>query len=120
MSSPISRRIGAVFIPVSDMQRAIQWYSHLLDLPITATAHEGRIYDLPMVGETMLILDGHKPVTNSSQPLLFFWTEDIQAAHDFFKNSGIEIVREIENIGGVTTLTFKDPDNNLLMACQRN
>ncbi|MEO8395296.1 MAG: VOC family protein [Chloroflexota bacterium] len=120
MSSPILNQIGAVFIPVSDMQRAIGWYSHLLDLPISATAHEGRIYDLPMAGETALILDGHKPVTNSSQPLFFLWTDDIHAAYDFLKSSGIAILGDIQDIGSVTTLTFKDPDGNLLMVCQRN
>jgi len=109
-----------VFIPVSDMGRAIQWYSHLLGLPMKETSHEGRIYDLPMTGGTALILDGHKPVTNSSQPLFFLWTDDIRAACDFLKSSDVEIIGAAEDIGSVTTLTFKDPDGNLLMVCQRN
>lgn len=119
MASPIQNHIGTVFIPVSDMPRAIAWYSRLLDLPIQTTAHEGRIYDLPMAGETRLTLDSHKPVTNSSQPLFFFWTEDIHAAYAFLKNMNIEMLTEPEDIGSMITLTFKDPDNNLLMVCQR-
>jgi predicted enzyme related to lactoylglutathione lyase len=120
MTRPIQNQIGAVFIPVSDVERAIGWYSHLLGLPIASTSHEGKIYDLPMMSETALILDGHKPVTNSSQPLFFFWTDDIRAAYDFLKSSAIEIIGAKEDIGSVTTLTFKDPDGNLLMVCQRN
>lgn len=120
MSSPVQNQIGAVFIPVSDMQRAIAWYSALLGLPQTETSHEGKIYNLPMRGDTALMLDAHKPVSNSSQPLCFFWTDDILATYDFLKQQEIEPLDVPEDIGSVTTLTFKDPDGNLLMACQRN
>jgi predicted enzyme related to lactoylglutathione lyase len=109
-----------VFVPVSDMDRAIEWYSRLLDLPIQKTSHHGTIYDLPMQGDVGLILDSTKPsVSNSSQPLFFFWTDDIQQSYQFLKENQVEIVREVENIGSVSTLTFKDPDSNLLMVCQR-
>jgi predicted enzyme related to lactoylglutathione lyase len=120
MPSPIRNQIGAVFIPVSDVSRAIQWYSQLLGLPLRETSHEGKIYDLPMSGDTALILDAHKPVANSSQPLFFFWTDDIHAAYTFLKASGIALISEPEDIGSVSTLIFKDPDNNLLMVCQHN
>ena len=119
-ASPIEKRIGSVFVPVSDMQQAAAWYSHLLGLPLQDTTHGGKIYSLPMQGDASLILDGHKPVSNSSQPLFFFWTEDIQQAYRFLKESQIEIISEIEDIGSVTTLIFKDPDHNLLMVCQQN
>jgi hypothetical protein len=32
----------------------------------------------------------------------------------------VEIVRPIEDIGSVSTLVLKDPDDNLLMICQHN
>ena len=120
MNSPIVNKIGCVFIPVSNMPRAIEWYSRILGLPVKDTSHGGLIYDLSMQGEVGLILDGHKPVTNSSQPLVFFWTSDIHRARAFLAEHGIEIVKEIEDIESVSTLTFKDPDNNLLMVCQRS
>jgi len=120
MPSPIQNKIGMVFIPVGDMSRAITWYNRLLGLPESQTSHEGKIYDLPMQDGPGLILDGHKPVTNSSQPLCFFWTDDLRAAYAFLKDNNVEIVSEPEDIGSVSTLTFKDPDQNLLMVCQRN
>lgn len=120
MHSPIQRRVGMVFIPVGEMERAIQWYSALLDLPLAETSHAGKIYNLPMEGETGVILDGHKPVQSSSQPLCFFWTEDIAAAHRHLTALGVEILGAVEEIGSVQTLTFRDPDGNLLMVCQRN
>jgi len=119
MSSPITNKIGAVFIPVSDMPSAIAWYSQLLGLPPQATSHAGRIYDLPMQGEVGLILDSHQPVRNSAQPLCFFWTADIGATAQFLVAHGVAIVRPVEDIGSVATLTFQDPDGNLLMVCQR-
>jgi len=121
VNSPIQNKIGRVFVPVTDIDRAIQWYSKLLGLPITTTSHGGTIYDLQMAGETGLILDATKKgVQNSSQPLFFFLTEDIQAAHDFLERNEVEILSQIEDIGSVSFLIFKDPDNNLLMVCQPN
>ena len=120
MKSPIENRIGCLFIPVSDMTRAIDWYSRLLGIASQATTHEGRIYTIPLQGEIGLILDSHKPVTNSAQPLCFFWTQDIARTYTFLIESGIDVIGAPADIGSVTTLLFKDPDNNLLMVCQRN
>jgi predicted enzyme related to lactoylglutathione lyase len=120
MPSPLQRRVGMLFIPVSDMQRAIRWYSALFGLPLAETSHEGKIYDVPMEGETGVILDAHRPVQNSSQPLCFFWTSDIVATYEHLNALGVEIVGTVEDIGSVQTLTFRDPDGNLLMVCQRN
>lgn len=117
--SPIENRIGCVFIPVGDMKRAINWYSRLLGHPVKASSHEGRIYDLPLHGHLSLVLDAHRPVTNSSQPICFFWTSRIDQAKRFLTENNVGIVRDIEDVGSVLTLTFKDPDENLLMVCQR-
>ena len=120
MTSPIENRIGQVFVPVSEMSRAIEWYSRLFGLPTQGASHGGTIYDLPMAGETQLTLDANKPVTNSSQPLCFFWTAEIEAAAGFLRDLGIEIVAGPEDVGSVSFVTFRDPDGNLLMFCQRN
>ena len=118
MKSPIENRFGSVFIPVSDITRAIGWYCHLLGLPIQDISQAGKVYSIPMQGEVGLILDGHKEVTNSSQPLFFWWTEDIQETRQFLVENEIRIVQDVEDIGSVKTITFKDPDGNLLMVCQ--
>ena len=118
-NSPIENRIGSVFVPVSNMEHAAAWYSKLLGLSLETTTHGGKIYTLPMAGEVSLILDSHKPVANSSQPLFFFWTPDIKRAYQFFRENEVEIASSIEDIGSVTTLIFKDLDQNLLMVCQK-
>ncbi len=100
---------------------AIIWYSRIVGLPVDRTSHDGTIYDVPMQGETCLALDTNKqPITNSSQPLCFFWTADIHTARGFLLANDVELRGEVQDIGSVSFLTFKDPDNNLLMVCQRN
>lgn len=44
------------------MQRTSRWYSAFFGLPLAETSHEGKIYDLPVEGETGVILDAHQPV----------------------------------------------------------
>jgi predicted enzyme related to lactoylglutathione lyase len=51
MNSPLQRRVGKVFIPVSDIAQAARWYSALFGLPLGAMTHGGKIYDLPMERE---------------------------------------------------------------------
>lgn len=120
MTSPIENRIGQVFMPVSDMSRAVAWYSQLFGLPAQVASHGGTIYDVPMAGETRLTLDANRPVANSSQPLCFFWTADIEAAAQFLRDLGAAIVAGPEDVGSVSFVTFRDPDGNLLMVCRRN
>lgn len=118
--SPIQNRIGSVFVPVSDMQRAITWYSRLFGLEEGQTSHEGGVYDVPMDGETGLILDANKPITGHSvQPLCFFLTDDISATLEWLRGLNVEITGEPQDIGSVTFATFSDPEGNPLMVCQR-
>lgn len=118
--SPIRNQIGNVFVPVSDMPRSIAWYSELFGLDIGEPSHGGTICEVPMQGETGLILDANKPVTERSvQPLCFFWTDDMAAALDHLRMMGVEITSDITDIGSVAFLAFRDPDDNPLMICQR-
>ncbi|TWI53188.1 catechol 2,3-dioxygenase-like lactoylglutathione lyase family enzyme [Pseudomonas duriflava] len=118
-NSPIENKIGCVFIPVSDMRQAVEWYSRLLGQPVETISHEGQIYDLPMRGALGVILDSHKPVINSSQPICFFWIDELHQTRSFLAENNVEIVREIEDVRSVLTLTLRDPDGNLLTVCQR-
>ena len=120
MDSPIQNRIGNVFVSVSDMERSIEWYSTLFGLSTGDVAHEGTIYDVEMAGETGLILDANRPMEHCSQPLCFFWTDDIEATREFLAGIDAPIHMGPEDIGSVTFLTFEDPDGNRLMACEAN
>jgi catechol 2,3-dioxygenase-like lactoylglutathione lyase family enzyme len=119
MTSPIQNRIGNVFIPVSDMRRSIEWYSRVLGYDPGPTSHDGTIHDIPTVGETGLALDANRPAFDPDGPPRFFWwTEDLRATYSFLDSLGVELASEIEDIGSVAFLQFRDPDGNLLMVCQ--
>jgi predicted enzyme related to lactoylglutathione lyase len=112
--------IGAVFVPVSDIVKSGAWYARLLGVIPPELSHQERICDLPLANNQKLILDSHGAVANSSQPLCFFWSDDIAAAEAWLKQAGIETLGAIADIGSVKTLVFVDPDGNRLMVCQRN
>jgi predicted enzyme related to lactoylglutathione lyase len=116
ITSPIEPRIGQVFIPVNDMQKAIAWYSQLFGIEPGDTSHAGAIYDIPVNGETLLGLDSHKPVTSTSvQPICMFPTDDMMAALAHLREIGAEITSEPQDIGSLVFATFRDPDGNPLM-----
>lgn len=114
----IRKEVGAVFVPVGDIVRSARWYETLFDLPGGAASHEGRIHDVPLSGGMRLILDAHKPVVNSSQPLCYFHSDDIFAAEVELQRKGVQTIGAIQDIGSVWMLTFVDPDGNLMMLCQ--
>lgn len=102
-SSPIEPRIGQVFIPINDMQQAIAWYSALFGLEPGNTSHAGNIYDIPVTGETFLVLDSHKSVTSTSvQPICMFPTNDMDAALAHLREINAEITSEPQDIGSLT------------------
>lgn len=119
-ASPLDNRIGCVFVPVSDMERSMTWYSTVFGLPAGEPSHDGGIYDVEMAGETGLILDANRPVGNSSQPLCYFWTDDLAATAQFLRDNDVTVLTDPEDIGSVSFLVFEDPDGNRLMACERN
>jgi predicted enzyme related to lactoylglutathione lyase len=119
MDSPILNRIPNVFIHVKDMPKAVAWYSKILGLPSQPTSHEGTIYDVPMEGGSGLILDANKHLKGDfDRPLMMFATPDIQAARQFLRQQGVEVVNDIQDAGSVLFFDFKDPDGNVLMVCQ--
>ena len=120
VQSPIKNQIGNVFVPVSDMDSAVEWYTSLFGVPAGEPSHDDTIFDVEMAGDTNLTLDANKPVENSSQPLCYFWTDDVAATHEFLQDRGDPIVMGPMDVGSVIFLTFEDPDGNLLMACESN
>ncbi|HWV34182.1 MAG TPA: VOC family protein [Thermomicrobiales bacterium] len=119
LTSPIRCRVGQVFIPVNDMPAAIAWYARLFGFEPGDPSHAGGIYDLPVEGDTLLVLDAHKPVTSTSvQPICMFPTDDMDAALVHLRSVGAEITSEPQDIGSLVFAIFRDPDGNPLMIYQ--
>lgn len=121
-ASPIHNRIGAVFVHVTDMRRAVDWYSSLLGVPTNTTSHGGLIYDVPMSGPTGLTLDGHAHARGEFRPggpLLMLHADDIAAAHAYARQHALQ-VGDVEDIGSVSVFHLADPDGNRLVVYSEN
>ncbi|MCQ6559044.1 VOC family protein [Paenibacillus mendelii] len=122
MFSPIKNKVGGVFIPVKDIERARDWYCKLLGIPADCEIMAGHLCPLPMQG-TGLILDtmpmwggeepgGAPPITT---PICMLLTSDLDASYVFAQESGMELVSAIEHNHW---FVVKDPDGNLIMICR--
>ncbi len=114
--NPILNEVGAVFIPVKDIESAKDWYCDLLGIPATGEIVAGHLYVVPMT-ETGLVLDSkvYSEENTYQTPPFHFNTKDIKEAYTFMRDKGIELVTEIEN---GHWFNFKDPDGNVLMICE--
>src|SRR5690606_23339064 len=67
--SKLEKRVGSIFIHVSDMRRAVEWYSRLFDLPFTDEfSRLSTVYTLPLEG-TEILLDSNNGAAPAPQPL---------------------------------------------------
>ncbi|WP_400163069.1 VOC family protein [Brevibacillus sp. TJ4] len=117
MKRTISNQIGAVFVPVRDIERARDWYSAILDLPIEGDIQFGHLYCIPMESGTQLVLDSkiYREESRRETPLFHFNTDDIDAAYADLKEKDVTILTDIEH---GHWFTFQDPDGNVLMVCK--
>ncbi|BCG59229.1 VOC family protein [Paenibacillus sp. URB8-2] len=116
MNSPILTQIGGVFIPVSDIERSKDWYCDLLGLPSDGEILFGHLFVIPMTGPA-IVLDSRIYTSECvlNTPLFHLNSHDIDAAYDFVRQSGAEILTDIEHDHW---FNFRDPDGNVLMVCR--
>lgn len=119
MTNPIRREVGQVFIPVTDVVRAAQWYARLLGTDVGEPTHDSTIVDIPMQAGPGLALDANAPFTPDGPPRFFWWADDLDAVVTHLRELGIELASGIVDIGSVAFVQFRDPDQNLLMVCAR-
>jgi predicted enzyme related to lactoylglutathione lyase len=117
MSSPIQRKVGAIFIPVSDIELAREWYSELLGIKADGEIIGGHLYVIPLEGGSGLVLDSkiYPKRATGKAPLFHFNTDNIEEAYQFMKVKGVNIISDIEHD---QYFNFKDFDGNILMVCK--
>lgn len=97
VKSPIKNKIKTVFIPISNIKAAIQWYSEILNIPTGDPLFE-HLFVAEMEGTDMVLdmlpnwrdQDGKLPVFRA--PYIQFGTEDIHASYQYMKDKGVELV----------------------------
>jgi len=117
MANPVQNKVGVIFIPVSNLEKARDWYCKLLDLPADGDIIYGHLYILPMQGTSNIILDSkiYSPEKVIQVPFIQLVTADIEASYAYMKEHNIELLTNIEN---GHWFNIKDPDGNVLMICQ--
>jgi len=111
-------KVGSIFIPVTDIEKSTEWYVKFLGAKIINSWGDGTGFYLP-TGSTQLAL----VKVESPQPTEFttkgdqkngyfnFVVDDIETAHQHFKNNGI-VTTEIDNFDGMKFFDFFDLDGN--------
>ncbi|KLV27677.1 glyoxalase [Niallia circulans] len=111
-------KVGSIFIPVTDMKKSTDWYVKFLGVKIIDSWEDGAGFYLP-AGTTQLAL----VKVESPQPTEFiikgeqknsyfnFVVDDLEAAHQQFRNNGI-VTTEIDDFGGMKFFDFFDLDGN--------
>ncbi|GGO01222.1 VOC family protein [Saccharibacillus kuerlensis] len=117
MSTAVSNHVRGLFIPVSDIERARDWYCRLLGLPTDGEILFGHIYVLPMENGINLVLDSkiYAPEHIHKVPAVQLASSNIQESVETVRSLGVEPVTEVEN---GHWFNIKDPDGNVLMICQ--
>lgn len=117
MSNPIKKRMNGVFIPVSNLEQARDWYCRLFDIPNDGEIFFGHIYVIDLEGSASLILDSkiYAPDHVYKVPSIQLASDDIQQSYEYVKSLGIEPITDIEN---GHWFNIQDPDGNVLMICQ--
>lgn len=111
----IDQHLDGVFIHVTDMGRAISWYSQLLGLNEQEKSHEDMIYNLPLDGPVQVILDAFPKESSprGTGPRVMFTTNDIAAAKSHVQRLGSN-ASDVQDIGSSLVFYVEDPDRNLI------
>ncbi|WP_064091661.1 VOC family protein [Rossellomorea aquimaris] len=117
MNNPINQAIGAIFVPVSNLEHSRDWYCELLGVPADGEIISGHLYVIPLQNEVSIVLDSKifSQHVVSNAPLFHFNTNDPQAAYQYVNERNIAIESDIQFD---QFFNVKDPDGNVIMICK--
>ena len=119
----VGQRLTGVFVHVTDMSRAIAFWSAVLGVPAGRTSHAGLIHDLhpPGPDAVPVVLDGHRYARGIGRsdhgPLFMLAVDDVAVARERLTELG-GAPGEIEDIGSVLVVHAQDPDGNRFVLAQ--
>ncbi len=112
------QKIGQIAVPVTDLQRAVEFYRNALELPFLFQAPPGLAFF--SCGEVRLLLDAAvEPTTERCSSIIYFQVEKIYAACKKIESHGVVLEQPPHLIAHMGThdlwmAFFRDPDGNLL------
>lgn len=119
--SAIVKRIDSVFVPVTDLKRSEEWYLRMFPFRVTFRSGDGTYVGFRFADsepgnlKTALTLYKKDRVIPQEHIAFNFFSEDIDDAHRFLKEQGVE-VQDIQGGEGMRFFEFTDPDGNRLEA----
>ncbi|HEU4963967.1 MAG TPA: VOC family protein [Bacilli bacterium] len=120
MTSPIRKKVKALFVHTDDLQRSVEWHAKVLGFVLPPEQKvEGPVFMVNLEDNFSLILDSN--VNNPKEelrPAAMFDTHDIEAAYQFLQEQGVEILSEIQKYPDVCFFHFRDPDGHVSMVCE--
>jgi catechol 2,3-dioxygenase-like lactoylglutathione lyase family enzyme len=119
-------KLGTVVVPVSDQERAIEFYVDTLGFEKRADVPFGNGYrwvEVAPEGATTTIAIVPPPPgkpTGAVETGIGLHTDDIDAVHEDLKAAGVDVDPEVSRMGGPVPplLWFRDPDANTLMVVE--
>jgi methylmalonyl-CoA/ethylmalonyl-CoA epimerase len=111
------RQIGQIAVPVSHIERAIQFYRDTLGMRFLFQAPPGlAFFDL---GGVRLMLDGPAKAQAGNSSVIYYKVPDLQAAFTTLSKRGIRFEAKPHVIAKMPDhelwmAFFRDPDDNLL------
>jgi catechol 2,3-dioxygenase-like lactoylglutathione lyase family enzyme len=104
------KRIDTIFLPVTNLDRSIEWYAETLGLKLRWISHN---YACLNVDQTALTLVQQNEITAHKHEPFNFYVDDIKAMHAKLSAQGAA-VSELRDHGDVVEFTVTDPDGNPL------
>jgi catechol 2,3-dioxygenase-like lactoylglutathione lyase family enzyme len=120
-------KVGVVVVPVSDEDRAIEFYVGKLGMELRSDVPFGGGYRwvevAPAGAVTTIALappPPQGPEPGGAQTGIALHTDDVEADHADFKDRGVDVDPEVSRMGDPVPpmFWFRDPEANVLMVVQ--
>jgi catechol 2,3-dioxygenase-like lactoylglutathione lyase family enzyme len=119
-------QIGTVIVPITDQDRAIEFYTEKLGFEKRADIPMGEQYRwvevAPAGAQTSVAIVLPRPgdTAGGKDTGVAFSCSDLAADHAALKAAGVDVDEEISKMGGPVPDMFwlRDPDGNVLLAVQ--
>lgn len=115
MESSIIQRIGQIAVPIKNVERAIDFYKEVLELPLLFNTENMAFFDCN--GQRLLLSLPEKDEFANSSSVIYFQVEDIKKSVEKLIEKGVSFIDQphvVAKMGNTETWMtfFKDTEGN--------
>ncbi len=121
MTGPLVTHTDFVFLPITSFERAEEFYTGVLGLPLSKRYRNGIGGEFETGNVTILLLDMAKIGREfaPSKGAIALRVDDVEAARAKLEGRGVRFQGEILDSGVCHQAIFEDPDGNMLILHHR-